>query len=730
MEQAIDSSTVPKGAVIRLLALGLAALCGAAAIVAGAWLLGSQPHLSAQWQSGVRGEVELAAADTQALAAHRGRALVGLRRADGEVAGVDGLLLHRSPRWLVDDAARARHGEQHAAAHGALAQPHVALVFADGSELAAPVQPRGIGGLGAPFWLLSGFGLVFYLAVVVMLLTRWSMGNLLFALMSSCQLGNLALSAAESAHGFGLPPLLLAWDLPARLGLDLVTAAAAVHAASLLYPRAHAAAARRVVGATWAVVALLVGLAAGGHLGNAWWWAQGGVAALCGLAIGLLHRAEGSEPRPQATQLRRIGTVVLGTWLLLTFALATSQRMPAAPHQVADVLATIWYVFLSSLLLLVPYFLRARQVVREFALLAAISTSALSLDLLFMALFARGPFSALALALFGALALYAGARQWILDQLLGTSRLTTERMFEQLYRIAREVEAHPRRVPALLLQLLRDLFEPLHAEPADGPAPARTRVEEDGTALVVPIAGLAGEPAATPDLLRLRFAQLGRRVFTREDARLADRIVEQLRRAVAFDHAVEQGRREERLRLAQDLHDDIGARLLTLMYKAPSPEIEEYVRHTLKDLKTLTRGLAASGHRLGDAAAEWKADLTQRLTAADIVLGWSFSADRDLVLGVVQWSALTRIMRELVSNAIAHARASRVDVAMELSGNAIVLSVADNGIGTDPQTWSHGLGLGGVRKRVKQLGGEVRWQVAETGGVECHVRVQLAPVPD
>jgi signal transduction histidine kinase len=96
----------------------------------------------------------------------------------------------------------------------------------------------------------------------------------------------------------------------------------------------------------------------------------------------------------------------------------------------------------------------------------------------------------------------------------------------------------------------------------------------------------------------------------------------------------------------------------------------------------------------------------------------------------VQWSALTRILRELVSNAIAHARASRVDVAMELSGNAIVLSVADNGIGTDPQTWSHGLGLGGVRKRVKQLGGEVRWQVAETGGVECHVRVQLAPVPD
>ena len=224
--------------------------------------------------------------------------------------------------------------------------------------------------------------------------------------------------------------------------------------------------------------------------------------------------------------------------------------------------------------------------------------------------------------------------------------------------------------------------------------------------------------------MRFDLAHRGRRLFTQEDARLTDRIVEQLRRAVAFDKAVEQGRSEERMRLAQDLHDDIGARLLTLMYKAQSPEMEEYVRHTLQDLKTLTRGLAAPSHRLSHAAAEWKADLTQRLTAAHVALGWSCNFDEDMLLTVVQWSALTRVLRELVSNAIAHAQAQRVDIEFTLAADQLQLTVTDNGNGRNPRAWSHGLGLGGVRKRVKQLGGAVEWREVEPRGISCQVTIR------
>ena len=151
--------------------------------------------------------------------------------------------------------------------------------------------------------------------------------------------------------------------------------------------------------------------------------------------------------------------------------------------------------------------------------------------------------------------------------------------------------------------------------------------------------------------------------------------------------------------------------------------MEEYIRHTLQDLKTLTRGLASSDHHLSHAAGEWKADLSQRLAAAKLRFGWSFRADRDIALNVVQWSGLTRILRELVSNTIYHAEASRVDVTLRLDGELLTLSVGDDGKGGDPSTWSHGLGLGGVRKRCKALGGSVSWQSNGGRGILCEVQI-------
>jgi signal transduction histidine kinase len=297
------------------------------------------------------------------------------------------------------------------------------------------------------------------------------------------------------------------------------------------------------------------------------------------------------------------------------------------------------------------------------------------------------------------------------------------------------LEQQPERAADWQLELFNAVFQPLVATHEPGQA-ASTRWIDGGASLLVPLATETSLLAADalddpspfePRVIVLRFAERGKRLFTADDARLADRIVEQLRRAVAHDRALEQGRSEERGRIAQDLHDDIGARLLTLMYKAPNKEMEDYVRHTLQDLKTLTRGLAAATHLLSYSAGEWKADIAQRLAPTGCELDWSFTQDADVQLNVVQWSGLTRILRELVSNVIAHAHASKTTIRGEFREGVLQLSVADNGVGGTPQQWSTGLGLGGIRKRVRMLGGQIAWRANTPAGVRCEVSVPLSP---
>jgi signal transduction histidine kinase len=428
------------------------------------------------------------------------------------------------------------------------------------------------------------------------------------------------------------------------------------------------------------------------------------------------------EPHPVALVLQRLAMAASGTLMLLTLAIAVSERMGPDQHQIANIGSVIWYVFFASLLLLVPFLSRSQHVMREFALLAGLSTVATSLDLLFITVFALGQFTSLTLALFVSIGMYAGVRQWLLNHLAGTRMMTAERSFESLYKAARAIQTTPAQAVDHVARMVNELFEPLEIR-RDPRRAAEAVIDANGTQLAVPLQHLPVPHADVSGSLVLRHARRGRRLFTREDARLANRMLDQLRTAVVYDRAVEQGRSEERTRLAQDLHDDIGARLLTLMYKAPNPEMEEYVRHTLQDLKTLTRGLAAAEHPLSHAAAEWKADISQRLAASHCSLAWHFEASSDVPLSVVQWSGITRILRELVNNVIAHAGASHVEIDARFDQGVLQLTVADDGHGREPQTWAHGLGLGGVRKRVKLLGGQVRWKERQPQGIVCEVRV-------
>ena len=140
----------------------------------------------------------------------------------------------------------------------------------------------------------------------------------------------------------------------------------------------------------------------------------------------------------------------------------------------------MWVVFLSVMLLMLPFLSRTQQLMREFSLVAGVSTVATALDLLFVAVFSLGSFASLTLALFISLAVYAAARQWLLTQLISRKRISTERMFEHVYRMAREVQLQPQSAAEQLRRLMRELFDPIEARVA-ARRTQRSQVLSDGT---------------------------------------------------------------------------------------------------------------------------------------------------------------------------------------------------------------------------------------------------------
>jgi signal transduction histidine kinase len=174
--------------------------------------------------------------------------------------------------------------------------------------------------------------------------------------------------------------------------------------------------------------------------------------------------------------------------------------------------------------------------------------------------------------------------------------------------------------------------------------------------------------------------------------------------------AFERGGVEERRRIARDLHDDVGARLLSGLYKTEVTDTHRVLRDALADIRTIVSGLSADQLPLGQVIAALRHEASERLTAAGIDLHWPLATvdDSAKLLDYRIYRSIVSAHREIVSNVIRHARAKRVDVTVTQEDRTLSIRIADDGIGIDPANTggsAQGNGLRGIIRRLSDLGG-------------------------
>jgi signal transduction histidine kinase len=186
---------------------------------------------------------------------------------------------------------------------------------------------------------------------------------------------------------------------------------------------------------------------------------------------------------------------------------------------------------------------------------------------------------------------------------------------------------------------------------------------------------------------------------------------------------------DERRRLARDLHDGLAQELAFLVTHAQAPAAARTSQDWVSQLRAATeRGLAESRRAIlalsVDASLALDEDLAR--TAGEIAQRAGASVEVDVSgppLKADEQETVVRIVREAVTNATRHGRATRIHIYCD-TGTRPVLRVCDNGVGFEPGNASGGdgcFGLISMRERAESLGASLAVQSARGRGTIVEV---------
>lgn len=222
-----------------------------------------------------------------------------------------------------------------------------------------------------------------------------------------------------------------------------------------------------------------------------------------------------------------------------------------------------------------------------------------------------------------------------------------------------------------------------------------------------------------------------------------EKLKEEARQRIAVEAEVLRISELERQRFSMDLHDDICQRLAGIsMYSKSINSLD-----ALQDLSTMidetlqrTRRYAHDSFpmeidSLGlNEALRRLCDTTEKQTGTPCDYIWEmppespFSKEEDI--------NIYRIIQEALSNVIRHSKAKKAEVHLKQKGNAILLVIKDNGIGSPPnevkapnqsQRSKRGIGLGrrSMEYRAHQLNADYSYQSEENKGTKVKLRIPL-----
>lgn len=174
---------------------------------------------------------------------------------------------------------------------------------------------------------------------------------------------------------------------------------------------------------------------------------------------------------------------------------------------------------------------------------------------------------------------------------------------------------------------------------------------------------------------------------------------------------------DERLRISQELHDNIGSQLTFVNASIETLE-KSGNDNRFSDIKKLTtsaihelRKTVWLINKQSATVDEFVIKLREYIPASSTPpVKVSTSGNMQIEIQANMANHVFRIVQEAVNNAIKHAQATQIQVLLTVSEKAFKVEIIDNGIGFDPTATTSGFGLRNIEKRIKMIYGTISIQ--------------------
>lgn len=205
---------------------------------------------------------------------------------------------------------------------------------------------------------------------------------------------------------------------------------------------------------------------------------------------------------------------------------------------------------------------------------------------------------------------------------------------------------------------------------------------------------------------------------------------------------------EERIRIAREIHDELGHLLTALKHDIESLTNQsdlsmEAVKSELEIMIGMIDSLIDSVRKIATElrpgildhlglfpAIEWK--IRQFRLRTKICCTFTLGK-MEVTFDKNETTIIYRIFQEILTNIIRHSKATHVRVLLNKKDNYFVLKVIDNGVGFQPDssTQTNSLGLMGMEERALSIGGELHINTAPGKGTTIKFllpRVEVNPI--